>query len=121
MRNLTMLNRSARRIAPLQHWPDPAKHAHLAGRFVVRSKIDRAEMTVIATTGKDWDHVSVSRRNRTPNWPEMCQIKSLFFKPDETAMQLHVPEKDHINDHEYCLHLWRPTKVEIPRPPQDFV
>jgi len=68
-----------------------------------------------------WDHVSVSRANRCPNWPEMEHVKRLFFQDTETAMQLHVPAADHINNHPYCLHLWRPHGVEIPRPPAIFV
>ena len=66
--------------------------------------------------GEDWDHVSVSLAGRCPTWEEMCFIKELFFKPDEPAMQLH-PVKDYVNNHPYCLHLWRPLNAEIPLPP----
>src|SRR3954454_24585010 len=55
-----------------------------------------------------FDHVSVSCRNRTPNWKEMSFIKSVFWSDDETVMQLHVPMSEHINCHPHCLHLWRP-------------
>lgn len=64
-----------------------------------------------------WDHVSVSTRNRCPNWPEMDFIKDIFFAEDECAMQLHVPKADHIDCHPYCLHIWKPAHVAIPRPP----
>jgi hypothetical protein len=87
------------------------------GMFRVPSPIDKAEMAVIASDGEGWDHVSVSRANRCPNWIEMDYVKRAFFKNDEVAMQLHVPAKDHINKHPHCLHLWRPQHVEIPRPP----
>src|SRR5262252_8678239 len=65
-----------------------------------------------------WEHVSVSLQNRTPSWSEMSYVKSLFWGPDETVMQLHVPDADHVNCHPYTLHLWRPTGEEIPRPPK---
>jgi hypothetical protein len=68
-----------------------------------------------------WDHVSVSTQRRTPNWAEMCFIKSLFWGEDETVMQLHVPASEHINMHNFTLHLWRPLLLEIPRPPQGTV
>lgn len=87
------------------------------GTFLVPSPIDRAPMRVIATAGHGWDHVSVSRANRCPNWPEMEFVKRAFFRDDETAMQLHVPPADHINHHPYCLHMWRPQGGGIPRPP----
>lgn len=87
------------------------------GAFRVPSCIDRAPMRVIASSGEGWDHVSVSRKNRCPNWPEMEHVKRMFFETDETVMQLHVPLTDHINYHSNCLHLWRPHDAEIPRPP----
>lgn len=68
-----------------------------------------------------WDHVSASCKNRCPSWAEMCAIKEMFFHDHETVMQLHVPRKDWISNHPYCLHLWRPADVEIPRPPSDMV
>lgn len=87
------------------------------GSFTIASPTDKAEMHVIASSGEGWDHVSISRRNRCPNWLEMEHVKHLFFRDDETAMQLHVPASDHISHHPYCLHLWRPLNAEIPRPP----
>lgn len=67
--------------------------------------------------GKPWEHVSVSVEGRCPTWGEMDDIKRIFWRDDETVMQLHVPRDEHVNLHPTCLHLWRPTGVEIPRPP----
>ena len=78
-------------------------------------------LSVIASNGRGWDHVSVSLANRCPTWNEMERVKRLFFRDDETAMQLHVPPSDHKNCHPYCLHLWRPHDAEIPRPPSIMV
>ena len=86
------------------------------GIFRVPSPTDNRLLTIVASTGLDWDHVSVSQSNRCPNWPEMDHVKHMFFRDDETVMQLHVPSADHVNNHPYCLHLWRPQKAEIPRP-----
>lgn len=91
------------------------------GAFLVPSPIDGAPIRVIASSGEGWDHVSASRANRCPNWPEMEHVKRLFFKDDETAMQLHVPVKDHISFHPHCLHIWRPHHAPIPLPPSEFV
>lgn len=91
------------------------------GLFVVQSPIDGGELKVIASSGAGWEHVSVSRARRCPNWPEMAHIKELFFLETETVMQLHVPSSEHVNDHNYCLHLWRPLNAEIPRPPSWMV
>ena len=66
---------------------------------------DRA--AVIFSWGGGWDHVSVSFRNRTPTWEEMAEIKRMFFRADETVVQFHPEEDEYINQHPYCLHLWK--------------
>jgi len=76
---------------------------------------------VVASNGDGWDHVSVSTKDRCPTWDEMDYVKRCFFNDYETAMQLHVPASDHISYHPYCLHMWRPHDVEIPRPPNELV
>lgn len=90
---------------------------HENGLFTLESPIDHAELKIIASVGEGWEHVSVSRKKRCPNWPEMEHVKRTFFEESETVMQLHVPPVDHINVHNFCLHLWRPLNQEIPRPP----
>ena len=87
------------------------------GAFKVPFAKTGVVLAVVASWGGGWDHVSVSLPNRCPNWLEMERVKRLFFKPDEVAMQLHVPPSDHINNHPYCLHIWRPHNQDIPRPP----
>lgn len=78
-------------------------------------------LAVVASDGDGCDHVSVSHKSRCPKWDEMEYVKRLFFRPHETAMQLHVPAADHINCCKNCLHLWRPQNQEIPRPPAIMV
>lgn len=81
-----------------------------------------ARLKIIASSGDandavPWDHVSVSTANRCPNWTEMCFVKDLFWEPEETVMQLHPPRSKWVNNHSYCLHLWKPTLQGIPLPP----
>lgn len=76
---------------------------------------------VIASNGGDWDHVSVSTEYRCPRWEEMQQIKDLFFEPEEVVMQLHPAKSEYVNNHPYCLHMWRPQRADIPLPPPIFV
>jgi hypothetical protein len=115
MRNLNTLNRYRRidsHVMEMWGWAGDGT----AGMFMIPSQIDQKPIAVVASSGEGWDHVSVSRPTRCPNWPEMEHIASLFFKDDETAMQLHVPASDHVNNHPYCLHWWRPHNGAIPRP-----
>lgn len=72
------------------------------------------------TSPDGWEHVSVSRADRIPNWMEMCRVKDWFWGPDETVIQLHVPAAKHVNIHEFCLHLWKPPYL-LPLPPKESV
>ena len=78
-------------------------------------------LTVIATSGQHyipkWEHVSVSLKNRCPNWDEMCFIKALFWDDTETAIQYHPKTSKYINNHPFCLHLWKPAGLDILLPP----
>ena len=75
----------------------------------------------VCSNGGGWDHVSVSHRNRCPSWDEMCVFKDIFFRKDECCIEYHPAEKNYVNVHQYCLHIWKPQKVELPTPPVRFV
>lgn len=68
-----------------------------------------------------WEHISVSTRRRPPNWQEMCFVKDLFWSEEETVIQFHPPKSEYVNNHNYCLHLWRPTDDHIRLPPSILV
>jgi hypothetical protein len=72
--------------------------------------------SVIASEGRGWEHVSVSRKDRCPTWTEMCQIKDLFSDDTDCVVQYHPPKSDWVSNHPYCLHLWKPIGIELPRP-----
>lgn len=85
-----------------------------------------ASLTIIASAGDDWaslfpppafEHVSVSLRNRCPNWLEMSYVKDLFWAAEECVIQYHPPRSQYVNHHPHCLHLWKPVGVELPLPP----
>lgn len=104
---------------------DPAMDRY-HGMFEIPVKSSKRPLRVIATAGDGpgchgWDHVSVSLPARCPTWDEMDRIKRLFFAPHEVAMQLHPPESEHISNHPYCLHLWRPVEDDLPLPPSVLV
>lgn len=92
----------------------------LTGAFRIPMTSGKAAF-VVSSNGMGWEHVSVSLPNRCPNWEEMSRIKDLFWNEDEAVMQLHPPKSEHINNHIYCLHLWRPLREAIPLPPSLLV
>jgi hypothetical protein len=88
------------------------------GMFVVTLR-NNQKVNVIASDGLGWEHVSVSRSDRTPTWDEMCQIKDLFWNSEDCVVQYHPPKSDYVNVHNHCLHLWRTDG--IPTPPTFMV
>lgn len=86
-------------------------------------KLPRSQvLKIIAGDGFGWEHVSVSRKDRCPTWEEMCIVKELFWtEPEDYVIQYHPPRSDYVNLHEYCLHLWRPIGIALPRPPSMLV
>jgi hypothetical protein len=58
---------------------------------------------------------------RCPTWEEMCYLKSVFWGSGDVVIQFHPAEKDYVNVHPNCLHLWRPVGVELPTPDPSMV
>lgn len=77
----------------------------------------------IASDQMDWEHVSISMEKRCPTWEEMCFIKDMFWDEEDLVVQMHVPKKDYVNNHPFCLHLWRKagTNDFCETPPKIFV
>ena len=86
------------------------------GCFVVKLRHAQV-LRIIASNGAGWEHVSVSRNDRTPTWDEMCHVKALFWEPEDCVIQYHPPASEYVNNHPHCLHLWRPVEGNVPMPP----
>ena len=85
-------------------------------------KKDGIQFRVVASDGMGWEHVSDSLdRKRTPDWEEMCYVKSLFWGEEDCVVQYHPPKSEYVSYHEYCLHMWKPTEQQLPMPPSIMV
>lgn len=93
------------------------------GAFFIPSYPGKAPFKVVASDGaitedaEAWEHVSVSLPDRTPTWAEMCALKSIFWDDEDTVVQFHPPRSEWVNNHQHCLHMWRPVGLVVPRPP----
>lgn len=78
---------------------------------------------VIASDDEGWEHVSITIRdkNRTPTWQEMGIIKDIFWDETDCCVQYHPPKSEYVNNHPYCLHIWRSKDQSLPMPPSIFV
>lgn len=98
------------------------------GVFILfRERGLKTELRIVASGGdpadtmsEGWEHVSVSTAVRCPTWDEMCTVKDLFWSEEEAVVQFHPPRSEYVNNHKFCLHLWKPPHAVI-LPPSIFV
>jgi hypothetical protein len=112
------------RILTGPHASDPTWGPY--GKFFIRCPHCGIRLQIIASGADDpeacgWEHVSVSTTQRCPMWDEMCFVKGLFWEEEELVVQFHPPQADYINNHAYCLHLWRPVDGHIRLPPGELI
>lgn len=91
------------------------------GAFIFPAKPGRAQLFVIASDGAGWEHVSVSNMVRTPTWEEMHFIKQMFWGDEDCVVQFHPPKSEYVNNHSFCLHLWRKAGCDFETPPSILV
>lgn len=62
------------------------------------------------------EHVGVKLDNdaeKTPTWEEICEVKDIFWEPEEEVHQIYSPEYRFgysVGGVDNALHLWRPEK-----------
>ena len=95
---------------------EPPKTPRNTVLFVIASDGDGGGLSKVP-----WEHASVSTKKRCPYWDEMCFIKDLFWDDEDVVFQFHPAKSAYVNDHPYCLHLWRPIGIHIDVPPPIYV
>lgn len=96
-----------------------AENDGMGGRYYDR--INGKWLNFIFSYQLGWEHLSVSMPSRTPSWEQMCMMKDVFWNKDEVCVQYHPREEDYVNNHQHCLHIWKPTEQELPTPPSILV
>lgn len=80
----------------------------------------RSGLRVIASgaeyEGREWLHVSLSREDRIPSYDDIKHAKETFIGNGRWAAQLFPPVDQHVNIHQFCLHLWCPATGALPWP-----
>jgi len=56
--------------------------------------------------GRQWLHVSASRKSWAPSHEDMALVKDAFIGPTRYAYSVWAPASLHVNIHPFCLHLW---------------
>lgn len=99
---------------------EPFEHFLVGGYLRLRSGKQRT-FTVVASVDESdeygfVEHVSVwlyNESKKTPTWEEMCEVKEIFWKPEEEVHQIHPAASRYVHGVfgiDNILHLWRPVK-----------
>lgn len=97
------------------HWARADQHPFLRAYTSMNGLL--AILSAGFYDGQRWLHVSCSRRDRVPTYADLSEIKRVFIGRDRLALQLFVPDDEHVNIHPHALHLWSPLDH---RPVPDF-
>ena len=89
----------------------------LHGVQVLGGKIYDRKEKITFTLGVNeggWEHVAISvgSGRKIPSWEIMCKAKTVFWRDDEDAVQLHPKESAYFHgfpEKMEVLHLWRPV------------
>lgn len=92
-----MLGRDEWRV-PQQHGPD--------GWSFVRCTADASVIVSAARHGNDeWLHASIACTDRMPSYDDLVLLHNAVFG-ERFAYQVFAPSTQHVNIHQYALHLW---------------
>ena len=90
-------------------------------KMEVRSIKQSDKALVSLTRIEDWEHLSVSFKNKIPSWECMEEMKRLCFYDDEECFQMHPKVDNYVNNNEYTLHIWKPVEGMKQIPPSILV
>lgn len=85
----------------------------LAGRMFIGEHPNVQGLALIYSEdeidGKTWRHLSLSRRSRMPSYDDLQRAQRAFLDVDWPAYQVFARAAEHVNLHNFCLHLWQPV------------
>ncbi len=64
--------------------------------------------------GKEWLHVSFSRKSRIPDYGDLQRVKRDFFGPDKKAVMVFPAEAEYVDIHKNCLHMFYSAENPLP-------
>lgn len=84
--------------APIPFGPDGYRYDNFDG-------LRRIIITCSDHDGVEWIHASISHREKMPSYADLKRLHDAVFR-DGWAYQVFAPPSEHVNIHEFCLHLF---------------
>jgi hypothetical protein len=95
-----------RRVLGRGNWTTPAPFGPDGWKMVA---LDGASSVIVscapALDGDEWVHASIARRDEMPSYADLKLLHAAVFDGG-WAYQVFAPPSDHVNIHEYALHLF---------------
>jgi hypothetical protein len=79
------------------------------GKFKIGQKLKLEELLTDPTlreSGNEWIHISLSRKDRMPDWKDLVTARQGFLEPTAYAYLVFPPEDKYVNIHKTCLHIY---------------
>lgn len=94
-----------RRVLGRGNWTTPVPFGPDGWTLVELNGYASVIVTVADADGEEWIHASFARDDRMPTYADLKLLHAAVFG-DGWAYQVFAPPSDHVNIHEYALHLW---------------
>ena len=96
-------------------WAAPIPFGPDGWRFDDFSNARSIIITCADHNGVDWVHASIAHRDAMPTYSDLRMLHAAVFHGG-WAYQIFAPPSDHVNIHEFALHLWGRLdgKAELP-------
>lgn len=94
-----------RRSLGREAWGPPAPFGPDGWTLVRRDRTGSVIVTVADHDDEDWIHASIARADSMPTYDDLKLLHRAVFG-DGWAYQIFAPSTEHVNIHQYALHLW---------------
>jgi hypothetical protein len=74
--------------------------------LALAASLDRLPHLALSSSRR-YLHVSISRADRLPDWPELLAAVEALAGPDIDMAMIKPRRADYVNLHDYCLHFWQ--------------
>jgi len=87
-------------------WKPPQPYGPDGWSFVNRNEVESIIVSCAGhDDGEEWVHASIAHTHAMPTYDDLKRLHLAVFV-DGWAYQVFAPPSDHVNIHNYALHLW---------------
>lgn len=89
-----------------EDWLPPEPFGPDGWRMSARDLTSSVIVTAAIHDSHTWIHASIAHADRMPSYDDLVTLHRAVWGKRGTAYQVFAPAAEHVNIHEYALHLW---------------